>query len=259
VSWRASEAPEFKVAVALGKVPGWQRYRRFGDNDTVNGSGTTEEMWPPGTVRVIPTSAAVAVVSSTSTADNGVTPSTGALTVNLEGLNANYEEVSEVVTLNGLTTVNSTQTFLRLHRANIVQVGSGGVNAGAITATVNGNAQVYIDAENGQSSQLTYTVPGNKYWVLDAISLGCGRMTTGDLDMRMQIRLYNSTLGAYEGWRTVGDFYLYNGGNYRADNTVGQVLPPKTDVRCVLNSSAATQAFGILDGFLVRTDHLGAL
>ena len=152
-----NDCSNLKEAVALGLVPGWRSFRKFGTNDSL--ASGTDEMWPLGTSRVRPTSAAVASAVSTAAADD--VGSTGALTLTIEGLDANYLEVSETIAMDGTTPSATTQTFLRVNRAYIATAGTGQTNAGHITITVGGDAQAYVEASEGQTHQTHYTVPAD--------------------------------------------------------------------------------------------------
>ena len=100
--------PDFDEQVALGLVPGFATFRKFGMNDAVT-SGT-EEVWSPGAVRVLPTSAGALSVVSSSTADDSAAVGTGAWTIRVEGLDSNYEEIAETIILDGQVAVASVGT-----------------------------------------------------------------------------------------------------------------------------------------------------
>jgi hypothetical protein len=154
---------DFNIAVSIGALPGWTALRKFGRNDDVDGS---EEMWELGTTRVLPTSpGALSVVSSSAEddPDEATPPGTGCFTIVVEGLDSNYEEISEIIALTGTTPVASVGTdWYRVNRAYGVTAGSGQVNAGNITISIGGDAQAYIEANEGQTHQTHYTVPAGK-------------------------------------------------------------------------------------------------
>src|SRR5210317_1067052 len=83
----------FKIAVALGQVPNYEAFRKFGMNDVI--ASGTQDMWPSASVRTNPTSAGVCTVQSTDVADDGDPAGTGAWTVTVQGLDENYLEVAE--------------------------------------------------------------------------------------------------------------------------------------------------------------------
>lgn len=239
----------FKIAVAAGKIPGWRWFRKFGMNDAV-GTGAIEDCWPPGTVRVLPATAYVASLSSDDVNDNGVTPSTGALTVTVEGLDSAYVEVSEVVTLNGAAAVTTTQTFLRLNRMSVTTAGTSERNEGNISATLNGVLQAYIEALEGQTHQTLYTVPAGHTWIINDYHIKVGRMA-GNTDAQVsgQVKPFGGA------WRFISDIYVYGPDEWHAFDSVS-VIPAKSEVRVQINSSGATELSAVAAGYLVDNNYL---
>jgi hypothetical protein len=241
---------EFRYAVALGYVPGWTSFRKFGMNNDVPNTGS-EHIWPPGTARVLPTSAGALSVVSSSTADDSVAVGTGGWTVQVEGLDSNYVEISESIILDGQTPVASASSdWFRVNRAYVTTAGTGEVNAGNISISIGGALQGYIELLEGQTHQTQYTVPAGKTLVISHFSLGIGRMAgTSDAQIATQIKLFNGN----SAWRVISDIYLYNGETYLDDAAV-IVVPEKSEIRQVIVSSAATQVFGIYGGYLVLNE-----
>jgi len=103
-------------------------------------------------------------VSSSSADDTAL--GTGARTVSVQGLDQDYNEVAETVTLTGQTAVLTTTTFIRVFRAFVITAGSGGTAAGTIyvgtgTVTAGVPATVYADIPVGENQTLMaiWTVP----------------------------------------------------------------------------------------------------
>jgi len=149
---------DFSLQVARGLIPGHSVVTVFGYNPDVDTS--EESVWPDGGTVPHPTVASVLKVSSSDAAD--VSPSgTGARTVRITGLNANYFEVSETVVLNGQTAVNTVNSYLYVNGLTVTSVGSGGANAGNI---------------NVGTGTVTAGVPAVLY---DMIAIGYNNRTTG--------------------------------------------------------------------------------
>jgi hypothetical protein len=240
---------ELVVAVGLDRVPGWRVYRKFGMNDDVPATGT-EEMWPIGTAKVWPAAAGVVSLVSSS-ADDDASPATGAWSVIVEGLDANYDEVSETIALDGVTPSVGAVSFLRVNRAYVAAAGSGAVNAGNITGSIGGNAQLYIEALEGQTHQTHYTVPANHTLVVNNFVVGVGRMAgSSDIHVRSMIRLNGGAND--EAWRAISDIYLWDGSIHRNDGSA-TVVPAKTDIKQEIVSTSTTQAFSIFSGYLIDT------
>jgi hypothetical protein len=239
-----------KESVALGHVEGWEGFRKFGMNDSI-GAGT-EEMWPLSTLRVLPTTAGAFSLVSDSADDSSA--GTGARTITVEGLDSNYEQISETVTTNGVTPVVSVGTdWFRINRAYNVTAGTGEINAGGITISIGGDTQAYIEATQGQTHQTHYTVPAGKYLMIRQYRIQTGRMGGNtDLHVLGQILLFGTTA-----WRSISDIWLWNGASWTNDYGA-TLLPPKTELRQRIVSTVATQASGVVSGYLIRQEQFKA-
>jgi len=152
----------FDLQVARGQITGHKSLFKFGNNPDINGS--LETIWSHGGLYVYPTSAIQMKVSSSSADDTAL--GTGARTVSVQGLDQDYNEVAETVTLTGQTAVLTTTTFIRVFRAFVITAGSGGTAAGTIyvgtgTVTAGVPATVYADIPVGENQTLMaiWTVP----------------------------------------------------------------------------------------------------
>ncbi len=152
----------FALQVSRGQIPGHRSVTVFGYNPDVDTSRVT--VWPYTGILPLPAAALRMKVSSSSVDDtaNG----TGARTVFVAGLDANYNEISEIVTLNGQTAVLTTQFFLHINNAYVATAGSGLSAAGDIyfgdgTVTAGVPATVYDIIKYDYNQRITgsYTVP----------------------------------------------------------------------------------------------------
>jgi hypothetical protein len=244
--------PGYDVMVALGKVPGVTGLRKFGRNDDVDGD---EEMWELGTTRVLPTSAGALSAVSSSVADDDTT-GTGAWTIQVEGLDSNFVEISEVITMNGTGAVASVGTdWFRVNRAYVVTAGTGQVNAGNITVSIGGNAQAFIEANEGQTHQTHYTVPAGKSLVVTGITLVAGTLGNAHMVIESQIRLYRAD--GNSSWRSISAIDMTDGQTYSTQNSIPTVLPEKTDIRQKLIFSGTNgEVTGIFHGYLFTNEAL---
>ena len=152
----------FELQVARGQVDGHKALFKFGINGDVGTS--VETVWAQGGTYVYPASATVMKISSSSADDAAA--GTGARTISIAGLDANYNEISETVILDGQTAVNTVNSYLRISRMFVVTAGSGATAAGTIyagTGTVTSGvpATVYgMIALNANQTQMAFwTVP----------------------------------------------------------------------------------------------------
>jgi len=153
----------FNLQVARSQIGYHESIYKFGNNPEV--ADSVETVWAQGGLYSYLSAATVLKVSSSSTDDTSA--GTGARTVQLFGLDGDYNEISEVVTLNGQTAVNTTQSYLRINRMIVRSAGSGGANAGIIyagtgTVTTGVPANIYATV-NGDGTNQTlmaiWTVP----------------------------------------------------------------------------------------------------
>lgn len=252
---RHNAPDEFRVAVALGYVPGWETFRKFGMNPDVDAG--TEELWPPGTLRTLPTTAAVASTVSTSVEDDiltaGAIAGTGAWTLRIEGLDENYLEVGETITLNGVAAVTTNQEFWRINRAYATTVGTdpAGNNVGDISISVGGNLQAFIEADQGQTHQTHYTVPIGKSLVVTAFSFSSGRIGNTDLQIWSQVKLF----GPDTAWRTLDDTFMYEN-NF--DNQVDVfIIPEKSEVRQrIVGTTVNGEVAATWSGYIVNNERI---
>lgn len=158
----------FYTRVAQGQVPGYSSFSVFGYNPDLD--QTEESVWPDGGVVPHPASEAQLTIVSTDVNDDGDPAGTGARTVYIEGLDENYEIVSETITMNGTTGVTTTNSYLYVNQFYVVTAGSGGVNAGTITAKVGATLYDIIAAGYNNRTTAHYCVPaGYTAYLLEGI------------------------------------------------------------------------------------------
>ena len=133
---------------------------------------TLETVWNgPAANPFLPTSAAVLNITSDVAGDT-------AIPVTIQGLDADYREIEETVTLNGTTIVNTTQQFIRVNRA----FNSGSTEAtGNISINHGANVLAYIAAGYNQTLTSQYTVPAGKTLYLFSVLKTAGKGSDTEL------------------------------------------------------------------------------
>lgn len=159
---RFGTTEEFYLQVARSQIAGHESNFKFGFNPDIDDA--LETIWAQGGLYSYLSAATILKVSSSSTDDTAA--GTGARTVEIFGLDGNYNEISETVTLNGQTAVNTTNSYLRINRGIVRSAGSGGKNAGVIyagtgtvTAGVPANTYLSIAIGDNQTLMALWTVP----------------------------------------------------------------------------------------------------
>lgn len=226
---------DFYFEVARGNVSGHTAVQKFGRNNDID-TAAAEDIWAGGGTRAYLSSAETMDIASASTNDDGSPAGTGAQSVIIEGLDSSYEEISETVTMNGTTAVTTTNSYLRVHRLYVHDVGSVETNDGDITCdpttSGSGSRQALVAAGDGQTLIGHYTVPANKtaYMVGGQISVAPSAGSTGV--KQASVRLFQRPEG--KAWRLQADFGARSDGTSIAPDVVFTVpasFAAKTDLK----------------------------
>ena len=140
----------FMLNVARGKVRGAKLVNIFGHNNSQ--STTFRTVWEKSDTSNLlkPASA----LQMTVTSDVGDTSDDGVI-IRVIGLDANYAEIAENVTLNNATPPTTTNSFLRI---NTVVTVSGNAT-GNVSVSNGANEYAHILAGTGKNQAAIYTVP----------------------------------------------------------------------------------------------------
>ena len=228
---------EFNLNVSRGKTRGASQIHKFGatPSQSIN---TTATVWDKGDT-LYPWSAfdtaGVIVAAQVGADDNGKV-------VTIEGLDENFEVISEDFTLSSSGTVTGTKTFKRVYRG---YVSSGaGTNVGQLNFSRGGTQVLRILAGAGQTLMAVYTVPaGYTGYIYQGVATAqSGADATGYMYVR-----YNSVATIFRVGHT---FEVAGGGEYTYKFAFPQEMPEKTDIDVRLttrsNNGRFTAAFDIL-------------
>ena len=240
----------FELQVARGQILHHKPLFKFGNNPTVGNS--IETIWAEGGLYSYLSAATVLKVSSSNTAD--AEAGTGARTVELFGLDADYNEINETVTLNGQTAVNTTKEYLRINRMIVRSAGSGGQNAGIIyagTGTVTdgvpANKYATINGVQGSNQSLMslWTVPSGytAFLMHYDISNGTSTNTPAVCKVILSIRPYG------EVFQSKDVKSLTNGMHIEETFSVPIVITEKSDIEVRGISSSASVSFDLSAAF----------
>lgn len=162
------------IAISRGHSIGYRTLYKFGYNPDVNGD--EETVWEQGGDYPWLDSAVTMFVSSTSV--NDTSGGSGANTILIQGLDENYVEIEETVTLNGQTQVTTQLSYLRVYRSFVTLAGSSGTSGGTIYIGSSGatggvpNGTVYANLGIGNQTQIAaYTVPAGHTLYVDEINI----------------------------------------------------------------------------------------
>jgi hypothetical protein len=230
------------IQLAKGLLYRYKPEFKFGFNPAV---GTTEEsIWDQGGLYVYPTAAITMTVSSSST--NDAAAGTGARTVAIAGLDANYREIGETITLNGQTAVNTVNQYLRVFRARVTTAGSGGTNAGnihigtgTVTAGVPATTYARVSAAEGQTLMAIYTVPAGYTAYIQQGTISTGTEQANQyVTARLKVRPFGEIFQTKTLVTLANEFIPFDFG-------VALAIPEKSDIEARAISSSQENAVAI--------------
>jgi hypothetical protein len=151
---------DFFFEVRRGNIAGIIAVSINGYNPDVK--NIEEDIWDPGGIHSHPTTASVLDIVSTDANDSAA--GTGVRTLLIRGLDSSYNEISETITMNGLTTVPTVNSYLRFRDAVALTAGTARSNVGDISITHNGSGflQGQMLVGFGITHNSMYTIPAGK-------------------------------------------------------------------------------------------------
>lgn len=229
----------FELQVSRGQIPGHRNVTVFGFNHDVD--TTQVSVWPMPSLITFP--AAVLQMTVSSSSANDTSGGTGARTIVVQGLDANYNEVSETVTMNGQTAVTMTNELLRVNYAYVATGGSGNgaagdiyIGTGTVTAGVPATVYDVIKFDYNTTTTGSFTVPaGHTAYVSQ------GLFSSGQAGGSNQVQGRLLTRGIDNIRRTAAITTLNNGvANYVFEYPV--VVPEKTTIEATAIGSSSNNA-----------------
>lgn len=205
--------PNVYLDVARGSISNSKIVHKFGANFDIDQITTPETVWTAGGLYPWSSLATAQTIYciSTSASDTAV--------LTIEGLDANYNEQIETVTLTGTTAVATSNTFIRVFRMTYED----GANVGTITARVTsgtGTVVAQIDIGYAQTLMSVYTVPAGHTAYM--VTTDCTIDSRKDCQILMYHRLFGKPFRIAHVAEATG--------HYRYDFYAPLRVPEKTDI-----------------------------
>lgn len=165
----------FPLKVSMGLVPGFSTLDKFGENPIITTTTDPEDIWEGGSLYTYSTTADIQSIASTAADTQDIS---------ILGLDENWEEVEQTVTLTGTTRVALPTPLIRVYRmenegsTNLTGVVRCYTGTGTIPAEGDPSIRAIINNGNNQTLMALYTVPAGKVGFLFRGELGC-KFTAG--------------------------------------------------------------------------------
>jgi len=241
---RRNTAEPFYLSVSKELVAGHERIHKFGANFQIDSNTDPESIWTGGGLYPWASlnTAQVLYAISTSTSDTEE--------ITIEGLDTNYNKITEVITLNGTTAVTTTNQFKRVYRMIYNHTAE---NVGTITLrTGSGTGTVVSQIDIGYSQTLMaiYTVPAG--YTAYLLQLGASVNKNEDVQIAMYQREFN------QAFKILHLTELYEG-TYSMNFPLPIKIEQKTDleIRASEVETNGTRVTATFDLLLVKEDSTG--
>ena len=241
------------LEVAKGNIPGATAIFKFGYNPDVN--GVEETIWNNGGDYDWSALTTAAIIYFSSTSANDSIADIGARQVVVQGLDANYVEITDTVDLNGQTQAGTSQRFLRVNRAYVLTAGSSGTSIGTIygssevgvaAGVPTGNVVVNMGLLN-QSQLGIYTVPAGRTFYLDDLNFTAG---ISQASKTATVRAVVRELGGVFRTRYIN---VVQSNQLIAKFEYPLAIPEKSDIELrVVTNSTGNQIGGSFQGVLIE-------
>lgn len=194
---------------------------------------------------VYPSAATALDIASTSADDTAA--GTGARTVRVIGLDANYLEIYEDIALSGQTVVTTTGAFLRINAILVTTAGAGATNAGDIYAAETGtsfSAGVPVSAINvctaglSQTRSGVYTTPADTKTLALHVLYSAGEQ--GQVSAIVETRPMDGSV-----WYNALDIYVPNGSSGFYETRAAATLAGGTDIRIRASCTVSNGIFRV--------------
>lgn len=219
---KVGKTEPFELQVARGQISWHNRVHKFGFNPLINDA--EETIWDVGGIYSYPSTA----VKMTATSTDGANDED--VQVNIQGLDANYNEISETVTLNASGTKETNSFFLRVFRASIQ---GSQEPSGTINITNTGTTYARVTLGDNQTLMCVWTVPAGYTAYLLQKDVTCLTEANNKFGT---IRLVSKEIGGV--FKTKDKFAVQNAHTEIA-YSIPLSIPEKTDieVRAIGSSS----------------------
>jgi hypothetical protein len=207
--------PNYGLGLAKGQFDDVTSVHKFGANFDIDNTSEPETVWTAG--GLYPWSSLATAQTLYCLSDSASDTST----LTIQGLDSDYNLLTETVTLTGTTAVTTTNQFIRVFR---MSYNGGASNVGTVTARVtsgSGTIVAQIDEEFSETLMCVYTIPAGY----------TGYLLCGDASVQknkdVQIKFFVRQFGQSFKIAHMAEVFERT---YRYDFPIPMKLPEKTDL-----------------------------
>ena len=228
---------------------------KFGANRDVDSVSVPEDINTLGGDVLFPDAAST--ISIVSASVNDTDGGTGINKVVISGLDSDFNEISEEVTLQGQTPVVTDAEFLRVNRMAGILAGSGKSAAGSIVGTHDEGDIIQILAGEGQSFMAAWTVPAGFRFLISSVFVSVERKGDAVVDIHLERKIMGQNV-----WRALGSYSVSSNGtsSLLREYDIPLYVGEKTDLRLrvvALNANDVTVT-GQFDGIYYQNGGITA-
>ena len=239
------------IPIANGDVDGYAAIHKFGRNPNLGNAPETVWMYG-GKYQYLDVGSASTLYAYSADSEDSASGD-GARTITILGLDNNFDEIEETVTVGGAAT---TLEFLRVYRAFVATAGVTTTNEGnvLISTASGGGGTVLADIGTigtgttfglGQTQLALYTIPAGKTGYLTTWNVGCAPMNN-----KATVVLKSRELDGDAPFRTK-DIVDLVGGYHTQNYSIPLRFPEKTDIEVVASGDTSTIISSSFDVILV--------
>ena len=239
----------FMQMVAEGAFPKYSVIHKFGENPNIDTGTYPEDIWDYGGIYTFSTTADITQIASSSSSDTSKD-------IVIIGLDANWEEVTQTITLTGQAVVTLSTPLIRLYRmyniastelvGNVYAAITGATFASGVPDTAN-EVRGVILIGNEQTLMCIYTIPAGCIGYLYQAFSTYGKSSATTAGLTFRVRPYGETFKIKKQIALIGA----GSSAFVNDQPFPSALPARTDVlmRCDFveaNGTNITGGFTIL-------------
>jgi hypothetical protein len=229
-------SPHAQLEIAHRRIDDAQQVQLFGFNRTIDIA--YETVWNNGGgIYSFPGSALTMTCVSSSASDT--------MPILIQGLDINYEPITDVVTLDGTTGVDTSIGFYRINAVTILS----GNNVGNISVTNGGTTYGYIEATFGTTQGIIYTTPADS-----ALYVFTADFTSGTVNPNKY--MFSRAMQRSSNGRVLHFWESTFATNIEFNVKVPFRIPPKTDFTIEAKSSSSTNELSIYIGAVLLQEDL---